>query len=64
MESELLTSVVLIPDSVIDMCRPNELALRKQEVQEGLRSGFAFVVGTTEGNLRVFASFSLPEKTK
>ena len=55
---------MLIPDSVIDMCRPNELALRKQEVQEGLRSGFAFVVGTTEGNLRVFASFSLPEKIK
>lgn len=69
--SETVSSVVFIPDSVIERRRPGKLdelkkkveTMSKEEISEGkLRSGFAFVVGTTEGTMHVFSSFSPPVK--
>jgi hypothetical protein len=35
---------------------------KREEISEKLGSGFVFVVGTTEGYIHVFDSFSLPRK--
>lgn len=69
--SESISSVVFVPDSVINACRPGKLEQLKKQVdqiragdnlKEDLRSGFIFVAGTTEGTIHVFSSFSLPVK--
>lgn len=69
--SESVSSILLVPDSVINGCRPGKLDQLKQQVsqmqlgdnsKEELRSGFVFVAGTTEGTIHVFSSFSMPVK--
>ena len=71
LENETVSSVLFAPDSVIEQCRPGELASmakrlqafqKKEGIDESLGSGFVFVVGTTEGYIHVFDSFSLPVK--
>lgn len=71
MVGETVSSVLFAPDSAVESCRPGELenmarrvaAFEKEEgITEKLGSGFVFVVGTTEGHIRVFESFSLPRK--
>ena len=71
LENETVSSVLFAPDSVIEQCRPGELAnmarrlqafQKKEGLDESLGSGFVFVVGTTEGYIHVFDSFSLPVK--
>ena len=66
--SEHVSSVMLMPDSVVESCRPGKLEALKKKVEvqsrdeETLRSGFVFIVGTTEGTIHLFSSFSPPVK--
>ena len=71
LDHENVTTALIVPDSVIESCRPGELenqtrrveAFQKKEGEkETLGSGFVFLVGTSEGNIHVFSSFSLPKK--
>lgn len=61
---ETVSSVIMVPDSVI---RRRDLGnLDTKPELDGVRSRnvFAFLVGTTEGRIRLFVSVSPPEKIK
>ena len=71
--SETVSSVLLVPDSIINCLRPGKLEYLKKQVEEirasenikeELRSGYVFVAGTTEGTIHVFSSFSIPTKVQ
>ena len=71
LDNESVSSVLFVPDSVIESCRPGELEnmssrieafQKREEISEKLGSGLVFFVGTTEGYIHVFDSFSLPRK--
>lgn len=61
---ETVSSVIMIPDSVIRRCGlGNPDAITDCDGNTS-RKTFAFLVGTTEGRMRVFVSLSPPEKIK
>ena len=61
---ETVSSVITIPDSVICNCGLGNLEKKEEGDKPTFRSVFAFLVGTTEGRMRVFVSVSPPEKIK
>ena len=71
LENESVSTVILAPDAVIESCRPGELnrvnqsvdnERMKEGVAEDLNAGFVFIVGTTDGYVHVFSSFSMPKR--
>ena len=71
LENESLSCASIIPDSVIHSYRPevidntNEVIQaykKKNNIKDDLNSCFVFIAGTTEGNIHVFSSFSMPKK--
>ena len=71
LENESVSAVLLAPDSVIESCKPGELnrvnqsvdnERMKEGVAEDLNAGFVFIVGTTDGYVHVFSSFSMPKR--
>ena len=61
---ETVSSVIMIPDSVIRRCELGNPDRMTECDGNKSRNTFAFLVGTTEGRMRVFVSLSPPEKIK
>lgn len=71
LDNESVSSVLFVPDSVIESCRPGELEnmssrieafQKREEISEKLGSGFVFVVEQPKAIFMSFDSFSLPRK--
>ena len=67
LESEEVTSVLLLPDSILEFVQKREIEKLKlmsqtiknnHNIKEEVRSGTVFLAGTTEGTIHVFSSFS------